>query len=333
MAQVTGTFSSYDAVGNREDLENAIYKITPEETPFISMIGSGKVKATRHDWQTDTLAVPAANAQIEGDDYSYAAVTPTTRLANHTQISWKTVIVTETQDAVDKAGRDKELGYQLAKKGVELKKDIEAAALSNVASVAGSDTVARQSGGFAAWLTTNAERGAGGADGGYNSGTGLVVAATDGTQRAFTKALLDTTIQQVYQAGGNPNTVMLSPYNKRVFSTFMSDANVAPFRNEVKPGTKQGTIMAAADAYLSDFGLLSVVPNRVMSTTAALARNVFVITPDMVERGVLRPISQDIPAKTGDANKRVIKTEWTLVVKNEAAHGVVADVFGLTVAS
>lgn len=330
MAQVTGTFSTYDAVGDREDLENTIYQITPEETPFISMIGSGKVKAIRHDWQTDTLAVPAANAQIEGDEYTYASVTPTSRLANYTQISWKTVVVTETQDAVDKAGRAKELAYQMAKKGVELKKDIEAAALSNVASLAGNDTTARVAGGFAAWLTSNDDRGAGGADGGYNSGTGLVVAATNGTQRAFSKTLLDTVIGKVYASGGNPNTVMVSPYNKQVFSTFMSNANVAPFRNEVKPGTKQGTIMAAADAYLSDFGLLSVVPNRVMGTSAALARNVFVITPDMVERGVLRPIEQDIPAKTGDANKRVIKTEWTLVVKNEAAHGIVADTFGLT---
>ncbi|CAN7494771.1 DUF5309 domain-containing protein [Phyllobacterium sp. LjRoot231] len=329
MAQVTGTFSTYDAIGDREDLENAIYQITPEETPFISMIGSGKVKAVRHDWQTDALAVPAVNAAIEGDDYTYANVTPTTRLANYTQISLKTVIVTETQDAVDKAGREKELAYQMAKKGVELKKDIEAAALSNVASVAGNDTTARISGGFPAWMTSNDDRGAAGADGGFSTGTGLVVAATNGTQRAFTKTLLDTVIGLVYASGGNPDTVMLSPYNKQVFSTFMSNANVAPFRNEVK-SPKQGTIIAAADAYLSDFGLLSVVPNRVMGTTAALARNVFVITPDMVERGVLRPITQDVPAKTGDANKRVIKTEWTLVVKNQAAHGVVADVFGLT---
>lgn len=325
MAQVTGTFSTYDAVGNREDLENTIYQITPEETPFISMIGSSKVKAVRHDWQTDTLAVPAANAQIQGDDYTYAAVTPTSRLANYTQISWKSVVVTETQDAVDKAGREKELSYQMAKKGVELKKDIEAAALSNVGSLAGNDTTAALSGGFAAWLTTNAVRGVGGADGGYNAGTGLVVAATDGTQTVFTKDDLDDAIQLVYEAGGNPNTVMLSPFNKRIFSGFMSVPGVAEFRNEVRPGTKPGTIMAAADAYLSDFGLLSVVPNRVMGTSAALGRNIFVITPDMVERGVLRPITQDIPAKTGDANKRVIKTEWTLVVRNEAAHGVIAD--------
>jgi hypothetical protein len=333
MAQVAGTFSSYDAVGNREDLENAIYRITPQETPFVQMIGTTKVEAVRHDWQTDVLATPAANAQIEGDDYAYAAVTPTKRVANFTQISWKDVIVTETQDAVQKAGRDTELGYQLAKKSIELKKDIEFACLSNTASVAGDDTTARVSGGFPAWLTTNADRGTGGANGGFSANTGLVAAATNGTQRAWTKLLLDNVIQNTYQSGGNPTIIMVSPYNKRVFSSFMSDANVAPFRRPVADSKKQGVILAAADVYQSDFGELDVVPNRVMSTSAAVSRNVFIIDTSKVSRGVLRPMKQDIPAKTGDANKRVIKTEWTLVVRNEAAHGVVADVFGLTAAT
>lgn len=330
MAQVTGTFSSYDAVGNREDLENAIYRITPEETPFMQLIGTTKVEAVRHDWQTDTLATPAANAQVEGDDYTYATRNPTKRVANFTQISWKPVIVTETQDAVNKAGRDTELGYQLSKASVELKKDIEFSMLSNAASVAGDDTTARVSAGFPAWFTTNADRGAGGANGGFSSNTGLVAAATNGTQRAWTKTLLDNSIQSVYTAGGNPSIIMVSPYNKRVFSTFMSDANVAPFRRPVSDNKKQGVILAAADVYQSDFGELDVLPNRVMSTSAAVARNVFIIDTSKVARGVLRPMTQDTPAKTGDANKKVIKTEWTLVNRNEAAHGVIADVFGLT---
>lgn len=327
MAQVAGTFSSYDAVGDREDLENAIYRITPEETPFVSSTGTTKVTAVRHDWQTDTLKTPAANAQIEGDDYSYVVRTPTKRLANFTQISWTPVIVTETQDAVEKAGRDTELGYQLAKASIELKKDIEFACLSNVGSVAGDDATARVAGGFPAWLTTNADRGVGGANGGFNPNTGLVAAATDGTQRAMTKLLIDNVIQRAYESGGNPKTMMVSPYNKRVFSGLIAAADVAPWRYDATPG-KNRTIVAAADFYLSDFGRLSVEPNRVMGTTPALSRNVFIIDSSKVARGVLRPMKQDIPAKTGDANKRVIKTEWTLVVRNEAAHGLIADTFG-----
>jgi hypothetical protein len=331
MAQVTGTFSTYDAVGNREDLENAIYRITPEETPFITMIGTTKVTAVRHDWQTDVLATPAQNAQIEGDDYTYQTRSPTKRVANFTQISWKPIIVSETQDAVEKAGRDSELGYQLAKASVELKKDIEFSCLSNVGSAAGDDSTARVSAGFPAWLTTNASRGTGGANGGFSANTGLVAAATDGSQRAFSKTLLDDVIEMVYKSGGDPKTIMLSPYNKRQFSTLIANANVAQWRYEAD--ARRRTIIAAADVYLSDFGTLEVVPNRVMSTAAAVARNIFVIDPSKVTRGVLRPMKQDVPAKTGDAFKRVIKTEWTLVVRNEAAHGVIADVFGLSASS
>lgn len=331
MAQVTGTFSTYDAVGNREDLENAIYRITPEETPFITMIGTTKVTAARHDWQTDVLATPAQNAQIEGDDYTYQTRSPTKRVANFTQISWKPIIVSETQDAVEKAGRDSELGYQLAKASVELKKDIEFSCLSNVGSAAGDDSTARVSAGFPAWLTTNASRGTGGANGGFSANTGLVAAATDGSQRAFSKTLLDDVIEMVYKSGGDPKTIMLSPYNKRQFSTLIANANVAQWRYEAD--ARRRTIIAAADVYLSDFGTLEVVPNRVMSTAAAVARNIFVIDPSKVTRGVLRPMQQEVPAKTGDALKRVIKTEWTLVVRNEAAHGVIADVFGLSASS
>jgi hypothetical protein len=327
MAQATGTYSTYDIVGARESLEDKIYQITPEETPFLKQIGRGKPATAKYEeWQTDALATPAANAKIEGDEYAYTAPTATTRVGNRTQISWKTVIVTETADAVSKAGRNDELAYQVAKMGVELRKDQEFIVLSNTASVTGDDVTARTLGGFPAWLTTNDSRGATGSDGGFTAGN--VVAATNGTQRAFTKTLLDDNLELTYKAGGNVKTVMVSPYNKRVFSTFMSDENVAQFRMAASSG--QGTIVGAADMYVSDFGTVSIVPNRVMGTAAALARNVLLITPDMVELAVLRPMKTETPAKTGDANKKVIKTEYTLRVANEAAHGIIADTFGLT---
>lgn len=327
MAQYTGTMSTYDIEGEREDLEDIIYQISPEETPIVSAIGTTKVKATRHDWQTDALATPAANAHIEGDEYSYTARADTTRVWNYTQISRKTVRITETAEVVDKAGRDSEIAYQLANMGVELKKDIEFAILSNNAATAGDDNTPRVSAGLPAWLTSNVDRGSGGADGGHNGTT--VVASTTGTLRAFTKAILDTVIEQTYVSGGNPKIVMVSPYNKRVFSGFMSDADIAQLRR-ASDGKGQGTLMAAADTYISDFGTLSVIPNRVMATSAAVARNVFVLDPSKAKRGVLRPIKTDTPARTGDATSKVLITEWTLVVGNEAAHGQAADVYGLT---
>lgn len=331
MTTITGTMQTYDRVGNREDLEDVVYNISPKDTPFVSLISPVPVTATRHEWQTDTLRTPAANAQVEGDDFAFSSKPPSVRVANFTQIAYDTLSVSGTQEKVDKAGRASELGYQLAKMGTEIKKDVELSLVSNVASSAGSSTTGRVSAGFPAWVTSatasNGLRDSGGAAGGFNSGTGLVNAATNGTQRAFTKTLLDTAISTCYTNGGNPTTVMVSPYNKRVFSTFMSDSNVAQQRSAAN--NKKTAIVAAADMYLSDFGELAVVPNRVMLNAAA-SRNVLVIDPDFVGRGVLRSMRTEKLAKTGDAEKRAVLTEFCLVMKNELASTVIADTFGLT---
>lgn len=336
MTVVTGTLNTYDRVGNREELEDVVYNITPKETPFVSLISSSGVVSKRPEWQTDTLRTPAVNAQVEGDDFSFSTKPPSVRVGNHCQIASDTLIVSATQEKVDKAGRSSEIGYQLAKMGVELKKDVELSLVSNVASSAGSSTTGRVSAGFPAWVTsatsTNTLRGAGGTAGGFNSGTGLVTAATNGTQRAFTKALLDAAVATCYSNGGNPTTVMVSPYNKQVFSRFMDDADVVPNRKAIKE-RKQATIVAAADMYLSDFGELAVVPNRVMLTSAAAARNVLVIDPDYVKRGVLRSMRTEKLAKTGDAEKRAVLTEFCLIMKNELASTVIADTYGLTSSS
>jgi len=336
MAQVTNTYESYDAVGNREELADTIYDITPEETPFISMIGRKKVASTHPEWQTDELATPVTtNAQPEGDDWSFDAVTPTTRVGNYTQIANKTFLISRTQENTSKAGRKSEIARETARHGVELRTDMEVQVLSNTASTAGSGNGAtnRTSGGFRAWLTSNDNLGGGGASGGFNSGTSVVDAATNGTQRAFTKAILDATILSTYNNGGNPSTMMVSPYVKTVFSTFMDDANVAPFRYAATKG-KKNTIIAAADIYLSDFGEVAMVPNRQMARAgAAVARNAFLIDPKMVQLGEFDSIKLEKPAKTGDAEKRVLICEYTLCVGNEKAHGVAADLYGLSASS
>ena len=333
MAQIANTFETYDAVGNREDLADKIYQITPEETPFVSLIGRKKVASVHPEWQTDTLATPdTANAQPEGNDWSFSTIQPTSRVGNYTQISDKRIIISRTQDNTSKAGRKSELAREVAKKGVELKTDMEVILLSNQASVAGSGNGAttRKTGGLRAWLTTNDDIGAGGSSGGFNTGTGVVDAATNGTQRAFTKTILDAVILSTYNAGGNPDVLMVSPYVKTVFSKLLDDADVVPLRRELK-GNNQAVVVAAADMYLSDFGLISVVPNRQMARAgAATARNAFLIDPKMVSLGVFDDITVEKPAKTGDAEKRVLVTEYALLVQNEAAHGVAADLFGIS---
>lgn len=333
MAQASNTYETYDAVGNREELADRIWMITPEKTPFLSLIGRKGVKSVHPEWQTDTLATPVTtNNQPEGNDWSYDAITPTVRIGNYTQISEKSFLVSRTQENTDKAGRKSELARETAKKSTELKIDVEVTALANQASSAGTGNGAtnRTSAGLRAWLTTNDDLGAGGSSGSFS--TGIQSAATNGTQRALTKALLDSVILNTANAGGEPEVIMLSNYNKQVFSRFLDDADVVPLRKELKGG--QATIVGAADTYLSDFGTLTVVPNVQMTRAgAAVARNVFVIDPGMVTLGVFDDIQVHKPAKTGDAEKRVLNIEWTLIMNNEAAHGVVADTFGLTSAT
>lgn len=328
MAQVSGSFDTYEAVGNREELAEAIYMITPEDTPLMTLLGREPVKSTHPEWQTDALATPANNAVVEGNEWSFTEFDPTARVGNYTQISEKTVAVTRTQDKTLKAGRKSELKRELKKKGKELKKDMEYALLQNNASVAGNSSTPREFAGFPAWLETNTNRGATGTDGGFNTGTGIVDAAGNGTLRAFAKDDLDDVIQQVYQSGGNMTTVMLSPYNKGVFSKF---SGIAELRSNQNQGNKsQLTIFAGADVYVSNFGVLTVVPNRVMATDAGTARNVFVIDPDKAVVGIFDDIQLHEAAKTGDAERRVLNVEYSLIMRNEAAQGVIADVFGLT---
>lgn len=334
MAQIANTYESYDvgsAGGNREELANIIYRQTPEETPFISMIGRKPVASVHPEWLIDTLsAIDLNNNQPEGNDWTYEALTPPNRVGNYTQISDKRIIVSRTQDKTSKAGRKSELAREVADAGIELRIDMEAICLSNQASSAGSGNGAtnRKLGGYRAWLSTNDN--ISGSSGGFNTGTGIVDAATNGSQRAFTKTILDDMILSTYNAGGMPKVLMTSPYVKTVFSGFMDDAGVAEQRYAT-PKSSQTTIVAAADTYLSDFGEISVVPNRQMARAgAAVARNAFLIDPRKVSLGVFDDIQIKKPGITGDAEKRVLVTEYTLLVSNEAAHGVAADLYGLT---
>lgn len=330
MPQISNTFETYDAVGNREELSDKIHMITPEETPFLSLIGRKSVKSIHPEWQTDTLASPStSNNQPEGNDWTFDAVSPTVRVGNYCQISEKSFIISATQDETDKAGRKSEVARELAKKGVELKTDIEVTLLSNQAASAGTGNGAtnRTSAGFRAWLATNDNMDAGGSSGSFSNG--IQGAATNGTQRAFTKAIMDAVILSTYNAGGNPSVIMMAPYVKTVFSRLLDDADVVPLRKALTSG--QATIVAAADTYLSDFGTLTVVPNRQMARAGAtVARNAFFIDPKMVTAGFFRDIQQHKPAKTGDSEKRVLNAEYCLIVKNEAAHGVAADLYGLS---
>lgn len=331
MAVLTNTFQTTQAVGNREELSDVVSRITPEDTPIYSLIEKGKCVTVHPEWETDELAAPGANVREEGEEYAFGAITPPTRLGNYTQIMRKDWIISATQEVTAEAGNVQKRKYQKLKKGVEIRKDVEFAIADTNASVGGAT---REFGSLNTWIATNVSRGASGANGGFNANTGLTVAPTNGTQRAFTKAILDDVMQQGYQNGANFRHVSVSPYVKSVFVTFMSDANVAPFRYAVSQGGERNTIVATADYYEGPFGTVMIHPNRVQAVSAGLARNAFFIDTDMLSFLWLRNIQEDRDvAKTGDADKGVIIGEGTLKVHNEKGLGIAADLFGLSAAS
>jgi hypothetical protein len=307
-------YNAHDAIGQREDLTDVIYNISPTETPFMSSVGKTKATAVYHEWQTDSLAAATTNnAAIEGADATAATLAPTVRLGNYTQILQKTIKVSGTLDTVNKAGRKSEKAYQLAKASAELKRDLETILLSNQGRSTGtSNSAARKMGSLLSWIKTNTSVGTNGVD----PATIGVSTRTDGTQRTFTEQLLKDEVVAVYSSGGNPKVLMVGPTGKQKVSSF---AGIAEQRF-MAPANTPTTIIGAADVYMSDFGSMSVVPNRFMR-----ARDALVLDPEYAALAYLRPFQTNELAKAGDSDKTQILVEVTLEVKNEAAHGIIAD--------
>ena len=313
MAFQAGTLATYQAIGNREDLTNMIYRIAPTATPFVSGIEREAATATLHEWQTQDLAAAAANAQLEGDDPTTNTATVTVRLNNVTQISYKVARVSGTQQAVKHAGRSNELAYQAMLKGLELKRDMEVVvAGTNQTKVTGDTTTARTTASALSWIKTNTSIGGGSGADPTTSGTTTRV---DGTQRAFTESQLKTVLSSIWTQGGNPETIMTGAFNKQVFSTFTGRAS--PIQD-----AKSKKITASVDAYESDFGTLKVVANRFTR-----ARDVLVLEMDKWALAFLngRNMIQIDLAKTGDSDRRQVLAEYALVSRNEKASGGVFD--------
>ena len=309
MSVPSNTYLRYTSIGVREDLANVIYDISPTDTPVMSSIGKARATQTNHEWQTDALAAATtANALIEGDDASAASLSPTTRVGNYTQIVGKTVQVSGTLEAVDKAGRKSEKAYQLAKAASEIKRDIETIIMANQAKTNGTATSgARKMGSFLSYITSNVSKGSAGTN---PTGDGSDI-RSDTTTRTFLESMLKDIAQQVFEDGGTPKMLVVPPGLKATVSGF---AGVAQQRYVT--GAEPTTIVAAAGAYLSDFGLISIVPDRFMRSTDSL-----LIDSEYAALAYLRPFQTNDLAKTGDSDKTQILAELTLEVRNEKAHG------------
>jgi len=309
MTIVANTFTTYAAIGQREDLSDIIDNISPTDTPVYSAVKKSKANARFFEWQTDALATAANNAQLEGDDVAaFVAVTPTTRWGNYCQVSTKNFVISDTEEVVDKAGRKSEIAYQKAKKLKELKRDAEVALVQNGTNNAGSTTVARQTRGLAGWIT----------QGSVGAGTGAFpvpstnTAAVAGTARAFSEALVKAAMQTAYTAGGAPSMLVVRPSDKVIASTFTGNAT----RFEQ---ADSGELNAAFTFYVTDFGRLKVVPDRFIDAAA------YLLDLDHVSFKTLRNVEAKPLAKTGDAEKMLITWEYGLQMDNKDAHAQIRD--------
>lgn len=309
------TYQTYTAVGQREDLIDVIYNIAPTETPFMNSIGKTTATARLHEWQTDSLAaVNLNNAAVEGANASSATLSPTVRLGNRTQISQKTIAISGTLETVNKAGRRSEKAYQLAKASSEIKRDMEAILLSNqVAADGNGSSTARTLGGLQTWLNSNY-------NGTGTAGSNGTTARVTGTDRAFTSTLLNSTMQSCYTNGGSPTILLVTPAQKVVASTFTGIAT--RFRDV--PANQQAQVIAAADVYVSDFGIIQIVPDRFIPN-ADNDDTAFLLDTEMASVAYLRPFQTNELAKVGDSEQTQLLVEYTLQVNNEAAHGIITD--------
>lgn len=306
------TTSSNASTNIREDVSDIIYRITPTQTPVLTMASKAKATNTLHEWLVQELDNAANNEQVEGaeatagtPDINAKAVTAAVRLNNRTQISSKVVGVSGTQRAVNQIGRKDELGYQVSLAALELKRDMEVGLTQNSVLA----TSPRRSRGLRGWIVDNVNNN-GGTLASYTGNT----AYTAGTQRAFTEAQVKDVLQKVYTAGGEPDYIMMPPAAKQTFSGFTGNATRMDKSEDAK-------LYSSVDFYVSDFGTLQCVPNRFMAT-----REAFVLQSDKLAIAYLRPFQTMDLAPTGDAERKMILAEYCLECRAPKAHGAIYDI-------
>jgi hypothetical protein len=295
MSVPTNTFQTYQAIGNREDLIDIIVNISPTKTPVLSMTESVRAMATLHEWQTDSLVTPSANAGIEGNDSAGVAVGATTRLNNNTQILTKNFLISGTQEIVRKAGRASEIGYQVQKLTKELATDIEYMLVINSAAVTGAAGTARQSKGISGFIATNT--------------------SSASANRPLTSTILDANLALIWAAGGDPDVILTGGNQKIAIAGFTQNTRFI--------SAEAAKVVNAVDIYQSSFGTLKTVLSHVMNANEA--NQIFNLDMSYWRKAWLRPVLLHELARTGDARKFQIVAELTLESLNEKASGVVTQ--------
>ena len=327
MAVDPSTVQTYDQSGRVDDWRDIIYDISPEETPFITAIGRDGCTSKEPKWQKDALRKGnAQNKVVEGDVATNAQQSLPEELKNYTQLMDGKVSASSSSRAINTAGRSDELDYQVLQEGKAIRTDMEARSVGNYGSTAGTASVAREAAGFEAWMETNVSKAGDGANGGYNTGTGLVTARTDGTSRDLDEQQLKDVLRNAIKEGGRPTLIMANAGLKQLMSTTFT--GIATQRRD-NPSLSQAAIIAAADTYVSDFGTHTIQVNVQMQETDATdgteRGSVIVVDPRYWQIRELQPFGDQPLAKVGHSDERMISCEFTLQSSNEASSGLIAD--------
>lgn len=310
MAITADSQESFAAIGNKEDLSDVIYDVTPTETPFMSSMNRVGATGTKHEWQTGSLAAAAANSQLEGDTLTNNAPTQNARVFNYTTISTKVVDVSGTQESVSSAGRGSDMAHEMAKKMKEIKLDVELMMFANTAQVAGNATLARVAGGLQTWTTTNVSE-ASDATGSAGDGSDI---HTDGTARALQESFVEDVLGTAWSNGGYPTIGYLNKFQKQKFSDFSGNQT-----RTLDGATKK--ITNSVDVYIDPLGSeIRLVPSRQVPADV-----IHFVDPEYVAMATLRDFHTSDLAKTSDSERKAIIAEWTLEVRNEKAHAAIYD--------
>ena len=313
MAQPTNTFDTYDSNALKEDISSVIYSVDPSEVPLLSSMAKTSASNTLHQWQTDTLrSAVSSNKHIEGDVTTAEARTSVARIHNFTQIFKNAVTISGTDQSVTNVGYGKQMAHEILKVAKEQKMDMESSIFANLPFVAGASGTARQLGGLTSYIKTNVTNiGANGAN-----PTGTVpgaTARTNGTQSVFNQTKFDACMQQVWDAGGTPDTVYLSSAQLQRALGFTGN-------NNERATAQNGKVSQLLSIYMTPWGSVTFTPSRHQET-----RSVFILQSDMLALASLRPMKNEPLAKQGDNVTRQVLCEATLVVRNEKSLGLIAD--------
>ena len=303
MAIPTADTTTYDIVGMREDLIDVITNISPVETWFTSNTGNGKATNRYHEWQIDSLATPTANAQIEGNTKTATAITATSRTGNYTQILSKEFMVTETTDAVTKAGRSSETAYQTQKKMKELANDIEYALLVNATAASGATGTARTLKGVLGWVTSNTYTG-----------------TATGNATPVSAANIRTVLQSIWTAGGKPQHMIMGGFQKQAVSV-LTTSNTKYVKGQEKE------VVDAVDVYDTDFGRIAIHLHRILDGTSNATKGSIIVLGDMAlwQKAWLRPMKKTELPIASTSTFYTIEAELTLEARQEAGSGVMSN--------